>query len=200
MSVRPILVRGGRVVDPSQGLDTVMDVLLADGRVARLGEGLDAPEGAEVLDAGGKIVTPGLIDVHVHLREPGEEHKETIASGARAAAAGGFTAGFVLVPLQTMVQFLSDEDVRGQILGLWICLSFVGVIIGNLIFLLVRNLDVVSAGWLPAMARERVFLVCAVLTIILQLLYVFRWRKQFSEAVGDLESSASEGSRETQVW
>jgi dihydroorotase len=92
MSVRPILVRGGRVVDPSQGLDTVMDVLLADGRVARLGEGLDAPEGAEVLDAGGKIVTPGLIDVHVHLREPGEEHKEAIASGARAAAAGGFTA------------------------------------------------------------------------------------------------------------
>lgn len=118
---------------------------------------------------------------------------------AALLAAGGFTAGFVLVPLQTMVQFLSDEDVRGQILGLWICLSFVGVIIGNLIFLLVRNLDVVSAGWLPAMARERVFLVCAVLTIILQLLYVFRWRKQFSEAVGDLESSASEGSRETQV-
>lgn len=92
MSVRPILVRGGRVVDPSQGLDTVMDVLLADGRVARLGDGLDAPESAEILDAGGKIVTPGLIDVHVHLREPGEEHKETIASGARAAAAGGFTA------------------------------------------------------------------------------------------------------------
>jgi dihydroorotase len=91
MSVRPILIRGGRVVDPSQGLDRPMDVLLADGTIARLGDDLDAPEGAEVMDAGGKLVTPGLIDVHVHLREPGGEHKETIASGARAAAAGGFT-------------------------------------------------------------------------------------------------------------
>lgn len=90
--MRPTLIRGGRVVDPSQGIDAVLDLLLADGRVARLGEGLDAPEGAEVVDAGGLVVTPGLIDVHVHLREPGGEHKETIASGARAAAAGGFTA------------------------------------------------------------------------------------------------------------
>jgi dihydroorotase len=70
----------------------VLDLLLADGRVARLGEALDAPEGAEVVDAGGLVVAPGLIDVHVHLREPGGEHKETIASGARAAVAGGFTA------------------------------------------------------------------------------------------------------------
>jgi len=90
--VRPLLVRGGHVVDPSQGLDAVLDVLLVDGRVARLGERLDAPEGAEVVDAGGLVVAPGLIDVHVHLREPGGEHKETIASGTRAAVAGGFTA------------------------------------------------------------------------------------------------------------
>jgi dihydroorotase len=90
--VRPMLIRGGRVVDPSQGVDAVLDLLLADGRVARLGEGLDAPEGAEVVDAGGLVVAPGLIDVHVHLREPGGEHKETIASGTRAAVAGGFTA------------------------------------------------------------------------------------------------------------
>ena len=90
--MRPTLIRGGRVVDPSQGVDAVLDLLLADGRVARLGVGLDAPEGAEVVDAGGLVVTPGLIDVHVHLREPGGEHKETIASGVRAAVAGGFTA------------------------------------------------------------------------------------------------------------
>jgi dihydroorotase len=90
--VRSVLLRGGRVVDPSQGVDAVLDLLLADGRVARLGEGLDAPEGAEVVDAGGLVVAPGLVDVHVHLREPGGEHKETIASGARAAVAGGFTA------------------------------------------------------------------------------------------------------------
>ena len=90
--MRPMLIRGGRVVDPSQGVDAVLDLLLADGRVARLGEGLDAPDGAEVVDAGGLVVAPGLIDVHVHLREPGGEHKETIASGTRAAVAGGFTA------------------------------------------------------------------------------------------------------------
>jgi dihydroorotase len=86
-----MLIRGGRVVDPSQKLDAVLDVLLADGLVARLGENLDAPEGAETVDASGLVVAPGLIDVHVHLREPGQEHKETIESGARAAAAGGFT-------------------------------------------------------------------------------------------------------------
>lgn len=90
--MKPMLIRGGRVVDPSQKLDAVLDVLLVDGLVARLGEGLDAPEGAETVDASGLVVAPGLIDVHVHLREPGQEHKETIESGARAAAAGGFTA------------------------------------------------------------------------------------------------------------
>jgi dihydroorotase len=87
-----MLIRGGRVVDPSTATDGVLDLLLVDGRVARLGEAIDAPEGAEVIDATGLVVTPGLIDVHVHLREPGGEHKETIASGARAAAAGGFTS------------------------------------------------------------------------------------------------------------
>jgi dihydroorotase len=90
--MKPMLIRGGRVVDPSQKLDAVLDVLLVDGLVAALGESLDAPEGAETVDASGLVVAPGLIDVHVHLREPGQEHKETIQSGARAAAAGGFTA------------------------------------------------------------------------------------------------------------
>jgi dihydroorotase len=80
------------VVDPSQTLDAVRDVLLVDGQVEAVGPGLDAPDGARVLELAGKVVTPGLIDVHVHLREPGQEHKETIASGARAAAAGGFAA------------------------------------------------------------------------------------------------------------
>jgi len=87
-----LVLTGGRVIDPAQGLDGTRDVLLAEGRVARVAEGIEVPEGARVVDCRGLIVTPGLIDVHVHLREPGGEHKETIATGARAAAAGGFTA------------------------------------------------------------------------------------------------------------
>jgi len=86
-----MLVKGGRVVDPSQGIDATLDVLLADGKVEKLGK-QPAARGAEVIDAKGLIVCPGLIDIHTHLREPGREDKETIASGTRAAAAGGFTA------------------------------------------------------------------------------------------------------------
>jgi dihydroorotase len=89
---RPLVLKGGRVVDPSRGVDEVVDVLLADGKVAGFGEEAGVPEEAQELDCAGKVVVPGLVDVHVHLREPGGEHKETIASGARAAAAGGFTA------------------------------------------------------------------------------------------------------------
>jgi dihydroorotase len=89
---RPILLRGGRVIDPSRGLDETSDVLLQQGKVAAVGRNLGTPDGAEVVDAAGKVVAPGLIDLHVHLREPGQEDLETVASGAMAAAAGGFTA------------------------------------------------------------------------------------------------------------
>ena len=87
-----MLLKGGHVVDPSQDLDGVLDVLLVNGWVSEIGGALEAPQGARIIDCADLVVTPGLIDVHVHLREPGEEHKETIATGARAAAAGGFTA------------------------------------------------------------------------------------------------------------
>ncbi|MDP2702451.1 MAG: amidohydrolase family protein, partial [Candidatus Rokubacteria bacterium] len=87
-----LLIKGGRVVDPANDLDAVADVLVADGSIAKIGKGLKAPEGTEIVDAKGKVVCPGLIDIHVHLREPGYEYKETIATGTRAAAAGGFTA------------------------------------------------------------------------------------------------------------
>jgi dihydroorotase len=86
-----LLIRGGRVIDPASGVDAVQDVLITNGRVERVGPGLSAPE-AEVVDAAGQVVCPGFIDIHVHLREPGFEYKETVASGTRAAAAGGFTA------------------------------------------------------------------------------------------------------------
>ncbi len=85
------MVRGGRVIDPASGLDDTRDVLIQDGRVAQIAPSLPVPAGARVIDAEGLLVTPGLIDPHVHLREPGAAHKETIESGSKAAAAGGFT-------------------------------------------------------------------------------------------------------------
>ena len=90
--MKRLLIRNGRVIDPSQGLDQGMDVLLENGVVAALGERLDVPAKTKVLDAAGLVVAPGFIDLHTHLREPGFEHKETIESGCRAAVAGGFTA------------------------------------------------------------------------------------------------------------
>ena len=88
---RALLLKGGRVVDPAQGIDGARDLLVRDGVVERIGRDLPAA-GAAVIEApAGLVVCPGLIDMHVHLREPGQEHKETIASGAAAAVAGGFT-------------------------------------------------------------------------------------------------------------
>lgn len=87
-----LLIKGGRVIDPAQGIDGTLDVLVADGRIKEVGKGLAAPAGAETIDATGLIVAPGLIDMHVHLREPGLEYKEDIVTGTRAAAAGGFTS------------------------------------------------------------------------------------------------------------
>jgi dihydroorotase len=92
---RMILLRGGRLLDPSQHLDETGDLLLADGVVEAVGRVGDVRrDGAELetIDCAGRVVSPGFIDVHCHLREPGREEVETIASGARAAAAGGFTA------------------------------------------------------------------------------------------------------------
>jgi dihydroorotase len=87
-----ILLKGGRVVDPANKIDGVRDVLIENGVIARVGVNLSA-DGADVFDVPKDIVvTPGLIDMHVHLREPGQEHKETIATGTAAAVAGGFTA------------------------------------------------------------------------------------------------------------
>ncbi len=86
-----LIIRNGRVLDPASHVDRIADVLISDGKVAEIGPALSAP-GAETFDASGLIVAPGFIDMHVHLREPGFEHAETIESGSRAAAAGGFTS------------------------------------------------------------------------------------------------------------
>jgi len=92
MSARDLLLKGGRVIDPSTGIDKVGDVLLRNGKIESAGEKISAPDSAEVIDCSGLVVSPGFIDVHCHLREPGREDVETIATGARAAAAGGLTA------------------------------------------------------------------------------------------------------------
>ena len=86
-----LIIKNGRVIDPAAGIDAVGDVLIEDGKIAGVGPNLNSL-GAEIFDATGLVVTPGFIDMHVHLREPGIEHAETIETGSRAAAAGGFTS------------------------------------------------------------------------------------------------------------
>ena len=87
-----LLLKGGRLVDPVSGRDEILDIQILDGRIERLDGSIAAPKGYEEIDLRGKIVAPGFIDMHVHLREPGFEHKETIKTGCESAAAGGFTA------------------------------------------------------------------------------------------------------------
>ncbi len=86
-----VWIRGGRILDPASEQDAPGDLLLEDGRIAAVGSGIEA-RGAEVVDAAGAWIAPGFVDLHAHLREPGQEYKEDIASGGRAAVAGGFTA------------------------------------------------------------------------------------------------------------
>ena len=85
-----LLIKNGRVIDPANGVDKTSDVLIVDGKIAEVGR-VDKPV-QTVIDATGKLVTPGLIDIHVHFREPGDEEEETIASGSAAAVAAGFTS------------------------------------------------------------------------------------------------------------
>ncbi|MDX2117971.1 MAG: dihydroorotase [Planctomycetota bacterium] len=89
--VAPVLLVGGRVIDPASNTDTIADVAIAQGRVVEIGRSLSRSPAARVIDAKGCVVAPGLVDPHVHLREPGHEYKETIRTGSHAAIAGGFT-------------------------------------------------------------------------------------------------------------
>jgi dihydroorotase len=86
-----LLIKNGRVIDPSVNMDSRNDILVSDGKIVEIASSIRANENTKVIDAAGCWVTPGLIDMHVHLRDPGQRHKETIATGTRAAAAGGFT-------------------------------------------------------------------------------------------------------------
>lgn len=106
-----LVVRGGRVLD--EGGERVADVLVRDGAIAEVAPGLDVPKGAQVLDAEGCVVTPGLVDIQVHFREPGREEAETIETGARAAALGGFTA---VVAMPNTTPPLDDAKVVAAVL------------------------------------------------------------------------------------
>ena len=88
--VGSMLIRGGRVIDPKNGVDMVADVLVENGKIAKIEENISA-EGMQVIEAAGRVVAPGFIDMHCHLRDPGQEYKEDLISGTKAAARGGFT-------------------------------------------------------------------------------------------------------------
>jgi len=87
-----ILLKGGRVIDPSQNIDSTMDILIDGGTISRIESNINPKSGIRVFDLKDKIVSPGLVDMHTHLREPGFEYKETIRTGSESAVAGGFTS------------------------------------------------------------------------------------------------------------
>jgi dihydroorotase len=123
-----LLIRGGRVVDPAQAIDRVDDVLVEDGRITAIAGGGAADE---IIDASGLIVCPGLVDMHVHLREPGREEDETIATGARAAVAGGFTSIACIpnteppIDTQANVEFIHQKAARADACNVFVvaCVS-----------------------------------------------------------------------------
>jgi dihydroorotase len=124
-----LLIRGGRVVDPAQGIDRIDDVLLRDGRVEAVGPAGHAAD--ETIDATGLVVSPGLVDMHVHLREPGREEDETIATGCRAALAGGFTSVACIpnteppIDTQGVVEFIHQKAARADACNVFVvaCVS-----------------------------------------------------------------------------
>ena len=118
------LIKGGRVIDPSQGIDKVLDILIEKGKIKAIDENITT-ENAEIIDASGKIVTPGLIDIHVHLREPGYEAKEDIQSGSISASAGGFTSVACMpntnppVDNKSVVEFITEKAKRVGLINVY---------------------------------------------------------------------------------
>ena len=108
-----LVIKNGRVMDPKTGLDQVCDLLVDQGKIVEIGPSLSY-EGAQVIDASGKVVAPGLVDIHVHFREPGQTHKEDIHTGALAAAAGGFTT---VVMMANTTPTISDVVTLKEVLG-----------------------------------------------------------------------------------
>lgn len=107
-----LLIKNGRVMDPKSGLDQVCDVLVEDGKIVKIAPQI-SEKGAEVINATGLVVAPGLVDIHVHFREPGQTHKEDIHTGALAAAAGGFTT---VVMMANTNPTISDVETLQEVL------------------------------------------------------------------------------------
>lgn len=131
-----LLLKNGRLIDPVSGRDETLDIHLLDGRIEQLARGITVRSSTEVIDLKGKIVAPGFFDMHVHLREPGFEHKETIATGCASAAAGGFT-GVACMPNtnpaiddESVVRFI-QERARAALGGLVDVLPIAAVTIGR---------------------------------------------------------------------
>jgi dihydroorotase len=123
--MRPLLIKGGRVIDPSQNLDTKTDVLVEGGKIAWIGTGNPPIAGHETANAEGMVVCPGFIDLHCHLRQPGHENKETIATGTRAASRGGFTTVCCMpntnpaldnAALVSYVKMVADKEATARVL------------------------------------------------------------------------------------
>lgn len=128
-----LLIKNGRVVNPAKGQNEIADVLVDNGVIAQIGQGLEAP-GAEVFDATGLIVAPGFIDIHTHLREPGQEAKEDFHSGTQAAAAGGFTRVATMAnttPVVDNAALVRGLQKQAELTGL-VKVSFIGAISKNL--------------------------------------------------------------------
>jgi dihydroorotase len=115
-----ILLQQGRLIDPSNGTDRVVDILIENGIIRTIGSRVEPQEGCEVLACEGKVIAPGFVDMHVHLREPGYEHKETIATGTLAAAYGGFTAVCCMpntnpaIDDESIVQFVQSQGKKSN--------------------------------------------------------------------------------------
>ncbi|MBI5464348.1 MAG: dihydroorotase [Ignavibacteriales bacterium] len=120
------LLKHARIIDPVTGTDEQLNLLIVDGTIDRLGANLSAAKGVEEVDLSGKLIAPGFVDMHVHLREPGFEHKETIESGCRSAAQGGFTA---VCCMPNTNPTIDDESVARYVIekGKQVCDGFVDV-------------------------------------------------------------------------
>ena len=119
---KKLAIRGGRVIDPAQGIDRIADVLISNGKIEEVTGKSDGhtPDGYEQIDASGLIVSPGFVDLHTHLREPGQEWKETIATGTQAAARGGFTTVCAMPntePVQDTASVVDDVMRRAEAVG-----------------------------------------------------------------------------------